>query len=618
MIKLILLIFTLNLLNLSNLQAESLSPDNFPIPQEIRTRADFWKKVYTVVDSDQGFLHDQDDLTIVYEVVDLKGMSRRQQIRHVKNRKHKIKSLLLSIAKKKKENLSEDELQFYLTLLDKDPEQIKKLAKKIRWQRGMSDRFRQGLVDSYLYLTHIKEIFKEEGVPQELAYLPHVESSFNYKAYSKVGAAGIWQFMRSTARVYKLKMNYVVDERLDPLLGAHAAARLLKNNFMRLGAWPLAVTAYNHGPHGMERAARKLSTTHIGEIIQNYNGGRFGFASKNFYASFVAAYELAQDPQKYFGNITKPDTLKFSEITLEKPLTVKQIIETSNIDIETFKIFNRSIRPIAFKSRVPIPKDTRIKLPEVSIAEIEKIENKMDEEKEAQLDQNIAQTHIVTRGDSLYTISKIYKIPLNDIIVANRMVNPRSIYPGMKIKIPANKKSLLPKGRELAESEDELLPLPTLPDDISKNYNFEIKKVDDDFYTLVVEVNEGLAQYAEWLEKDEGELKKLNNLSEKKKLKMGQMMKFPLKEAQAYDFNLKRVQYHMAIEEDFYSNFKVEGLKKYKVRRGDNLIKLGVKKEIPLWLIRKYLPIDKKFRVKAGQMIHLPHIVDLSNQKAVN
>ena len=107
------------------------------------------------------------------------------------------------------------------------------------------------------YMIFLKKIFKKYDLPEELIVLPHVESSFNYKAYSSAGAAGIWQFTRGTGKQY-LKISYEVDERLDPILSTEAAAKLLKRNYEVLGSWPLAITAYNHGAYGMKRAVKKL------------------------------------------------------------------------------------------------------------------------------------------------------------------------------------------------------------------------------------------------------------------------------------------------------------------------------------------------------------------------
>ena len=162
---------------------------------------------------------------------------------------------------------------------------------RIRAQSGMRERFLKAIQVSGKYLATMEDIFREAGLPTVLTRLPHIESSFEINAYSRAHAAGIWQFIPSTGRLF-LKIDHTVDQRLDPLLATRAAAKLLKSNHERLKTWPLAVTAYNHGAAGMERAVRKLGTRDISEIIRRYRGRRFGFASRNFYPELLAAIAI--------------------------------------------------------------------------------------------------------------------------------------------------------------------------------------------------------------------------------------------------------------------------------------------------------------------------------------
>jgi membrane-bound lytic murein transglycosylase D len=138
-------------------------------------------------------------------------------------------------------------------------------------------------------------------VPAECALLPLVESSYE-NARSSAAAVGVWQFTRSTARDY-LRVSGRVDERLDPLKSAQAAAKLLRQNYNSLGSWPLAVTAYNHGRGGMLRA-KEAHGSDLVDIISDYRGPVFGYASMNFYAEFLAAVDVYENHQQYFGTLT--------------------------------------------------------------------------------------------------------------------------------------------------------------------------------------------------------------------------------------------------------------------------------------------------------------------------
>ena len=140
------------------------------------------------------------------------------------------------------------------------PSRLLDATDEIRFQLGQSDRFRAGLIRSGAWETHIAETLANLGLPAELAVLPHVESSFNPAAYSKVGAAGLWQFMRSTGRRY-MRIDNAVDDRLDPFRSTEAAAQLLSYNYRLLGSWPLAQRFLRRAARAapLSRAQRRYS-----------------------------------------------------------------------------------------------------------------------------------------------------------------------------------------------------------------------------------------------------------------------------------------------------------------------------------------------------------------------
>src|SRR5262249_12837494 len=161
------------------------------------------------------------------------------------------------------------------------------------------ERFREGVIRSGRYLEDFHQVFENEGAPADLALLPLVESSFENRALSNAGAAGIWQFTRSTGRLY-LSVNRKIDERLDAMKATRAAARLLLANYNALGSWPLAITAYNHGRGGMLRAQSEVGSSDITKVITDYRGPLFGYASMNFYTEFLAAVEVYRSYEQYF------------------------------------------------------------------------------------------------------------------------------------------------------------------------------------------------------------------------------------------------------------------------------------------------------------------------------
>jgi len=192
--------------------------------------------------------------------------------------------------------------------------------------------------------------------------LPHVESSFNPAAYSKVGAAGLWQFMRSTGRRY-MRIDGAVDDRLDPFRSTEAAAQLLAYNYHVLGTWPLALTAYNHGTAGVLRAKETLGTDDIVKIVRSYTSRTFGFASRNFYVSFLAALDIDRNPEKYFGALQRNGEVRFHELQLPAYVPATSLERALKIDGATLRALNPALLPSVWNGAQRVPKAYRLRLP---------------------------------------------------------------------------------------------------------------------------------------------------------------------------------------------------------------------------------------------------------------
>ena len=209
----------------------------------------------------------------------------------------------------------------------------------------------------------MEEIFEREGVPVELTRLPLVESSFNLSATSKVGAAGIWQFMPSTGRLYAMKVSGSIDERRDPLIATEAAARFLKSNYDKLGAWPLAITAYNHGPGGVANAIDTVGSRDIGVIVRSYRGRNFGFASRNFYTEFLAALDVERNHTKHFGAIEMDAPITYDEISVEYPVTLSRAAELAGADLDEVRTLNPALGSAIRDGSSSIPQGYQLRLP---------------------------------------------------------------------------------------------------------------------------------------------------------------------------------------------------------------------------------------------------------------
>src|SRR3990167_2055147 len=286
----------------------------FKVPAGLRGKVDFWKQIYRHYSINEYVLHDM-EYNLTYRSVNIEDIenkripyrSKRRLIGHrLGQEKREIRALLSSVHEKQNnpDFMTKEERKIYDLFKNvNDPHKFSNARYRIRAQLGQKERFQQGILWAGRYLPMMEKIFQEEGLPMELTRLPFVESSFNLKAMSRVGASGIWQFMRSTGQRF-LRINTAVDERNDPIEATRAAAKLLKVNYNALQSWPLAVTGYNHGGAGMMRAVKSVGSKDIIEIIQKYRSPTFGFASKNFYAEFLAALDVEVEYEKYFGALT--------------------------------------------------------------------------------------------------------------------------------------------------------------------------------------------------------------------------------------------------------------------------------------------------------------------------
>src|SRR5580698_10771336 len=336
----------------------------FAYPTDLEPDVRFWIRVYTEVTTDQGLLHDDWYLGLVYEVLRFDPSDSPRQREHiVEEAKARYAALLRRFAAGDTDNLTPHERRILHDFGDKaTPAQYREAIERIRFQLGQADRFHEGLIRAQEYEKSISRVLADRGVPPEIGALPHVESSFNPAAYSRVGAAGLWQFMPGTARRY-MRVDGIVDQRLDPNSATEAAANLMLYNYRLLGSWPLAVTAWNHGPGGLRRAQDDLGTSDIGVIVKHYQGATFGFASRNFYVAFLAALEVDRHADQYFGALTRlPDT-ESSVVTVPDYVSIDALAKAFKADMGALRVLNPSLRPPIWNKSRFVPRGYALRVP---------------------------------------------------------------------------------------------------------------------------------------------------------------------------------------------------------------------------------------------------------------
>lgn len=454
--------------------ATALSAEPFPFPDELGPAVHFWRQVFGVWSRSQVVLHDDEHMGVIYEVIELPGeVGERQteeQRAYVDERRRQLQARLrkLESTARARATLSEAEGRLMDRIVQgADRGALWGAAERIRSQRGMRERFRRGVEISGRYISAFRRIFKEAGLPQDLAYLPHVESSFQMNARSSVGAAGVWQFMPDTGRLF-MQVNSAVDERMDPILAAHGAAAYLGRAYDRLGDWGLAVTSYNHGVEGVA-TARAQHGADIGRIVQRYHGRAFGFASRNFYAEFLAVRHILADIGGYFPEGLRLESPWHAEkVRLPRPLTFRQVASLYNVESEWLEQMNPALSEHAIRGSRAIPVDTAMWMPpgtkadeqllssfaqasqaesyeddarayRVSTADARRAKFAKAKKKVSKAAKRVSKgrTHLVKKGESAQKIAKRYGVSLNRLMVANEISARSSLRAGQRIRIPA-------------------------------------------------------------------------------------------------------------------------------------------------------------------------------------
>jgi len=450
----------------------------FPQPAALRTQIKFWQKIFGVYSKHQIVFHDPENLARVYSVLDFRDRAaagEREIVLDIIEReavakeRERIRGVLLRLdARQGNSGGLDDEERKVWDLFgnDKDPRRFAAGADpaRIRTQRGLRERFSEGVRISRRYLAEMEEVFRREGLPTQLTRLPLVESCFDIEAYSKVGAAGIWQFMPSTGRNY-MAISGVIDERRDPLRATRGAALHLKDNYEALGSWPLAITAYNHGRAGIARAVRDTGSSDIGVIVKRYRGPLFGFASRNFYAEFLAALAVERSYKDYFGDLQFDSPFVGDEIQLPESVAAQVAARCADVPPEELAALNPAVDSAVFLGSGNLPRGYLLRVPQGTagafqqrLAQIAsdarvvavtpsgvryaraqgnagRAATRSRGDGAAEIAATTYRTHTVAKGQTLSHIAERYQVPLTKLRSANRL-HGNTVKAGQVLKIP--------------------------------------------------------------------------------------------------------------------------------------------------------------------------------------
>jgi membrane-bound lytic murein transglycosylase D len=438
-------------------------PAEFDKPAAIAPNVAFWKRVYAEWRVDQIALHDEQDLSLVYRVIeapprggkDARGRTRKQVVASAVS---ETAAALRSLQKKKPlkpDGLSDVEKEVFAAMQNVNRADKYDHADGVRAQNGMRERFLQGYQKSGLYEKFISDEMERNGLPRQLIGIAFVESLFFTGARSKVGAAGIWQFMPYTGKEY-MHINAVVDERWDPMLATESAARYLKQAKTELDTWPLAITSYNYGRGGMRSLANAAGTNDFGVILAVTKGKRFGFSARNYYASFLAVLELLDEAPKHFGGVKKLPPWTYDVVRAPFPLYAQQITTTGLVDAGTFDALNPALTAAAIAGRVFLPHGLSFRVPAGAGEAVAAALAALPDAEKRKASRAVQAVHVANGRQTLAAIAKKYLVDVDDLSTRTGLSATSVPAKGHKVSIPASsaRYSLLPEARTV--------PLPPL------------------------------------------------------------------------------------------------------------------------------------------------------------
>jgi membrane-bound lytic murein transglycosylase D len=623
---------------------EASADEWFPRPPELEPDVNFWVSIFTEYDSSQGVLHDNRNLAVIYERIDIPAKtSRKERQRLVENRRAHYKKLLQTLAGGKRESLSADEQAVLSLWPDKVSNRVLADAiDNIRYQQGLSDRFREGMRRAGRYRAHVHKEFAKLGVPVELAALPHVESSYNPDARSHVGASGIWQFTRSTGRRY-MQVDHVLDERNDPFAATIAAGRLLAYNYSITGNWPMAITAYNHGLSGVRRAMQAHGDTAYVKILREYRGRTFGFASRNFYVAFLAALQVDRNPDLYFPELAPYSPVDYETIVLDAYIPADTLAATLGIGQAELARHNPALQATVWQGSKHLPPQYTLRLPrELLKAPMTDLMASLPGDA-LYAEQLPDLFHTIVRGDTLSEIAREYGTRVSTLVALNNLGSGNRIRAGQQLRLPAagplpvmvastvEAAEIAPVPPEpvavvVASLPDEALPEPdagALADDLAATLDGDIQSSllsDPSDYTVAddrtIEVHplETLGHFADWLGIRTQRLRDINGLSFSTPVEVGQRIKLDLSRVDAATFENLRAAYHKEQQDAFFRNYRITGVREHIVKNGESIWILALQRyDVPVWLFHQYNPELNLHKVREGVRLSFPVLVSNSS-----
>ncbi|MDH3377392.1 MAG: LysM peptidoglycan-binding domain-containing protein [Gammaproteobacteria bacterium] len=433
--------------------------DTFPCPAELQRRIDFWVLVFSKWRTDHAILHDSKYPERVYSVSPAKACSGSGS-RSMTGQRKKLQARLRGLASKLESGntqWSKTDLHILEMFARRKPAELRLAAKRVRCQQGNRDRFAKALQRFGAYRPMIEKSLAQAKLPADIVYLPFVESAYNPNAYSRVGAAGLWQIMPRTARNLGLEVSASLDERMDPEQATLGATRYFQRSIEKLTAAakskqsrfsagqinPFVVTSYNYGVAGMSRALRQFGPDYI-KVLREYRSRSFRTAVRNFYASFIAARYVATHAEEYFGKTRAHAPQRYNTVVLKRGTSIERISKVFGVSVADLKPLNRALTKNVWRGYRLAPAGYRLKLPRRADSWAPLL---------ARLEQLPAEdgpagggNYRVKRGDTACGIASAFRVSCRELIAANNLGRRALIRVGQKLVVPGTAQTVAAAG----------------------------------------------------------------------------------------------------------------------------------------------------------------------------
>ena len=412
------------------------NPSLFPVSGVIQEQKQFWMRVFARVSTSEVVIHDEETLQVFSVMrLDAPWDGRSSQRHAIRAERERHEAVLLALADGRTPPPGTAALAERLrkALAGESRQEMRRAAYSLRAQPGLKEKFREGYIRSGRYLPRFEAIFRSRNLPADLALLPHVESGFEERAYSKARAVGMWQFMQPTARLF-MRADGAVDGRRDPFIAAEGAADLLRQNYQELGAWPLALTAYNHGAQGMQRAVATVGSRDMDLIVRRYKGRLFGFASRNFYGEFLAAVHIHRNIREFYGPLRQDPPARFDVFHVPRPVSLTDLAQRIGVPREALRPMNPALGAWVARGKGHIPRGYPLRVPAGQGTQVARAYAAGASQPAAAPEGS--EWAFVAPGDTLSAIASRHKVTVAALMSANGLQDAL-IHPGDRLSVPA-------------------------------------------------------------------------------------------------------------------------------------------------------------------------------------